>query len=189
MPELTLQLILFLICLGLFTSVAAFLDLRWGKIPNVLTMSGLALGLGYQIWFNGWNGLADAGLGFLLGFGMLFVLWIIGGGGGGDVKLMGTLGVWLGFKLTLLVIIVSTLFVAVGTVAMIGFSLMTAGYRKTKSRYLMTGKSLSKKQKQSSREANTKKPSRRGMRYAGPIAVATWLIVILKLPEFPFMGP
>ena len=81
-----------------FTAVAAGWDLREKRIPNKLTLPVFFAGWIYQAVYHGWGGLADAGLGFLVGFGVLFVLWFIGGGGGGDVKLMGALSVWMGFR-------------------------------------------------------------------------------------------
>ena len=58
----------------------------------------------YQAIFFQWDGILNGLGGFGLGFGLFFVLWIIGSAGGGDVKLMGALSVWLGGSLTLKVI-------------------------------------------------------------------------------------
>ena len=84
MPEMTVELVMFLVCVGSFTLAAAISDYRYRKIPNKLTLPVFVLGLGYQLIARQWDGLADAGLGFLIGFGALFILFAIGGGGGGD---------------------------------------------------------------------------------------------------------
>lgn len=186
MPEITVQLVVFVVCVGLFTAVAAVMDIRTRRIPNKLTVPVFGLGLVYQLAFNHLPGLADAGLAFLLGFGLLFVLWMIGGGGGGDVKLMGALSVWLGFRLTLLVLVSSTVFVILATAAAVLWELLTRGLKRTKRKFLATGKQVSKK-KRAVKETVDQKGKRRVMAYALPVAVATWCVVIYKLPAFPFL--
>ena len=93
------------------TSAAAVTDFRCRRIPNWLTLSTFLLGLLFRLGTGGGAGLLDAGLGFASGFGTLFILWICGGGGAGDVKLMGALGVWLGGSLTLSVLVLSVVIV------------------------------------------------------------------------------
>ena len=99
------------------TSAAAVTDFRCRRIPNWLTLSAFVLGLLFRLGTSGGTGLLDAGLGFAAGFGTLFVLWVCGGGGAGDVKLMGALGVWLGGSLTLSVLVLSVLIVCLLSLA------------------------------------------------------------------------
>ncbi len=99
------------------TSAAAVTDFRCRRIPNWLTLSTFLLGLLFRVGTGGGAGLLDAGLGFVAGFGTLFVLWICGGGGAGDVKLMGALGVWLGGSLTLSVLVLSVVIVCLLSLA------------------------------------------------------------------------
>ena len=186
MPEITVQLVVFIVCVGLFTAIAAVMDIRTRRIPNKLTVPVFGMGLVYQLAFNGLSGLGDAGLAFLLGFGLLFVLWMIGGGGGGDVKLMGALSVWLGFRLTMMVLISSTVFVIMATTAVLVWELMARGLQRTRKKYLGTGKQLSKK-KPAKKETVQQKGKRRIMAFAVPVALATWCVVIYKLPTFPFL--
>jgi prepilin peptidase CpaA len=76
-------------------AAAAWWDVRERRIPNVLTVAGLAvalllrapLGLGSL-----WMGLAGAGIALLLSL----VLFLAGGMGGGDVKLLAAVGAFLG---------------------------------------------------------------------------------------------
>lgn len=81
-----------LICL-----VAGGIDIRTRRIPNWLTFGGAASGIAYGAWAGG----VDAGLnslgGFLVGLGLFFPFFALGGLGGGDVKLLAALGAWLGF--------------------------------------------------------------------------------------------
>lgn len=99
------------------TSAAAVTDFRCRRIPNWLTLSTFLLGLLFRLGTGGGVGLLDAGLGFAAGFGTLFVLWVCGGGGAGDVKLMGALGVWLGGSLTLSVLVLSVVIVCLLSLA------------------------------------------------------------------------
>lgn len=86
-----------------FTGTAMYFDLKFRRIPNWLTVSTFAAGLIFYLASQGVSGLGFAFGGFAAGFLPLLVLWLIGGGGGGDVKLMGALGAWLGAPVTLIV--------------------------------------------------------------------------------------
>ena len=78
--------------------VAAVVDVRQQRIPNRLTLSGLAFGLAYSAVEPFWGGhgvlwsLAGAGV----GFAVLFPLWLLRLTGAGDVKLMAMTGSLLG---------------------------------------------------------------------------------------------
>jgi len=75
---------------------AVYADLRWRKIPNYLTLPAVAAGLLVNFLANGWNGLLFGFGGFMLGMGLLILPFLFGGMGGGDVKLMGALGAFVG---------------------------------------------------------------------------------------------
>ena len=189
MPEMTLQLLVYLACVGAFTLSTAICDIRMKKIPNKITLPIFGAGLLYQALFNqlgegiGKPGLIDAAAAFAAGFGMMWVLWMIGGGGGGDVKLMGALSVWIGFKPTCMVLILSTIFVILGTVGVMFFSVLTHGLFRTKEVYLAGGQSPNGLPPAA--ETAVKRQARRVMGYAPPVALATWVIVRWKLPKFP----
>jgi prepilin peptidase CpaA len=72
-------------------------DLRHQRIPNLLTVPMAATGLLFH-WAG--TGFYDGGLyalkGLLLGVGLLFIPFMMGGMGGGDVKCLGALGAWMG---------------------------------------------------------------------------------------------
>ena len=185
LPEMSVQLIVFLICVGAYTLAAAIWDIRVKRIPNKLTLPVFGAGLVYQVAFNQVDGLLAAAAGFAAGFGLLFVLWMIGSGGGGDVKLMGALGVWLGGKLTLMVLVGSTLMAAIGTFFVIVFKATTHGVWASKDHYMATGKL--KKGEKPKKETLEQKQKRRTMGYAVPVALATWLVVAWQIPKFPWM--
>ncbi|MCA9079524.1 MAG: prepilin peptidase [Planctomycetaceae bacterium] len=99
--ELHPATLVLILAAGIFTAAAAVWDTRTRRIPNFLTLPMFGLGWVFQIVMSvlyGWEHLASGFLGFAVGFGILFLLWFVGSGGAGDVKLMGALSVWLGFS-------------------------------------------------------------------------------------------
>jgi prepilin peptidase CpaA len=177
MPE-WLHSVVFILGVLLLTGISAYTDSRTRRIPNWLTVTAFAVGLAYQAIFHQWAGLADAGRAFALGFGTFFVLWVIGGGGGGDVKLMGALSVWLGFKLTLYAMVLSLVFVIAGTVAVLAWTVLRHGAKQWKRKYLATGKTDAQGRTVTN-ETVQQRQNRRVMAFAVPVALATWLVLLL----------
>ena len=75
---------------------AAARDVANRRIPNWLTFSLVAAGVGQSLTPAGTVPLGASVLGLLAGFGLTFALFAIGALGGGDVKLMAGVGAWLG---------------------------------------------------------------------------------------------
>lgn len=71
-------------------------DLAHRRISNWIPLAALTLGITYQCLTGGWAGLATAALGSICGFGVFLVFYLLGGMGGGDVKLMAGFGAILG---------------------------------------------------------------------------------------------
>jgi prepilin peptidase CpaA len=72
--------------------VSAITDLWKGKIYNAVTYPAVLVGIALQLWLHGAPGLGVALGGFLVGFFPAFLLFVLGGMGGGDVKLLGAVG-------------------------------------------------------------------------------------------------
>ena len=89
------------------------IDLEHHLLPNVITLPGIAIGLISSAVLP--PGIVDALIGAALGGG---VLWLIGevyfrysgheGMGGGDVKMLGMIGAFLGWKLVLVTLVLSS---------------------------------------------------------------------------------
>ena len=90
-------------------TAGAVTDVRSGRIPNWLTVGGLMSGLLLRLSFQGWPGLETAAGGALVGGGVLFVLFMVGGLGAGDVKLMAAVGAWVGIAHALAVLLVTAI--------------------------------------------------------------------------------
>lgn len=177
MPE-WLHSVVFVVGVLLLTGISAYTDTRSRRIPNWLTLSAFALGLVYQGVFHQGPGLVDAGWAFVVGFGTFFVLWIIGGGGGGDVKLMGALSVWLGFQLTLYAMVLSMVFVILGTGAILAWTVLRHGVKRLKKQYLATGRTNAQGRPVTV-ETVQQRQDRRVMAFAVPVALATWVVMLL----------
>ncbi len=81
------------IALGLAASVE---DLAVRRISNWIPVTALVCGLGWHTAVSGWRGILTATAGAAAGFGVFLLFYILGGMGGGDVKLMAGLGSLLG---------------------------------------------------------------------------------------------
>lgn len=180
MDGFSLQQICFLIAVIALTATAAYTDFRRRKIPNWLTIPFFFAGWIYQGTFFGWPGIQNGLAGFALGFGTYFVLWMVAGGGGGDVKLMGAISVWLGFRLTLYVMIVSTLLVVIDGVVVTLYTVFRHGFAQFKKKYLATGKTDG-----SGRpiygETEAQRRQRRMVPFAIPLAMAAWLVLVIDV--------
>ena len=77
-------------------AAAVVTDLRSHRIPNILLAPALSLALLFHTMHGGSGGLIMAIGGLALGLAMLMPLYLVGGMGAGDVKLLGVVGSFLG---------------------------------------------------------------------------------------------
>jgi prepilin peptidase CpaA len=82
---------------ALVVAVAACVtDLSTRRIPNVLTFGSAAAAFVYHTGVSGASGLGFGLAGFALGAVLFVPLFVLGGMGAGDVKLLAAFGAWLG---------------------------------------------------------------------------------------------
>lgn len=97
---------LLLFAVMLMTVAAAVFDVRDRRIPNLLTAPFFVLGLIIQIVLTATGNGGELGSGLLaalISFVILGGMWMAGGIGAGDAKLMMAIGIWLGLPQTLLI--------------------------------------------------------------------------------------
>lgn len=85
-----------IICLMAVLAAAVIIDVKSHRIPNVLLFPALAFSLMLNAAVGGVDGLLGSLAGLVLGIAMLLPLYVMGGMGAGDVKLLGVVGSFLG---------------------------------------------------------------------------------------------
>ena len=75
--------------------LAAWFDLRERRIPNVIVFPAALVGMGLNA-ARGWDGLWFGGKGLLIGFGLLFIPYLLRAMGAGDVKFLAAIGGFVG---------------------------------------------------------------------------------------------
>lgn len=99
-----------LLWLSVAVGVAASAEDIWRRrVSNAISASALLGGLGLHAWLDGWAGVSHSLLGFGFGFLVFFVFFLLGGMGGGDVKLMAGFGAILGLQQTVTAAIMTAL--------------------------------------------------------------------------------
>jgi prepilin peptidase CpaA len=78
------------------TAVVAAYDIRFFRIPNLATFSLSFTALFYHAMTAGFSGLGDSFTGLLVGGVLLIPFFLLGAMGAGDVKLLASIGAWLG---------------------------------------------------------------------------------------------
>jgi len=80
---------------------AAVTDLKWNRIYNLQTYPAMACGLVLGFAAAGVHGALLSFLGLIVGLSLLFVFYMFGGVGAGDVKLLGAIGALKGASFVL----------------------------------------------------------------------------------------
>ncbi len=78
------------------STAAVSVDIRHRQIPNALSVGLFSIGILSAGFSRGWIGLADGMLGATLAFAAFLIPYLLGGMGGGDVKLMASFGALIG---------------------------------------------------------------------------------------------
>jgi prepilin peptidase CpaA len=138
-------------------------DLARRQIANWIPAAALAGGFGWQIGQDGWMGALHALAGAVAGFSVFLVFYLLGGMGGGDVKLMAGFGALLGTGR----LIEAALWTAgVGGV----FALGAVAYQAVKRRFRLEKKI----------ETAEEKEHAESIPYAPAITLGVWLALVPK---------
>lgn len=98
-------------------AAALWFDLRYMRIPNMLTVAGAVSAMLYFSFVSGVEGVVSAIAGLAAGLLPMLVLYLLKGIGAGDVKLFAALGAWIGLYPVLYAAMYSILFAgAIGAV-------------------------------------------------------------------------
>jgi len=76
--------------------IATVIDMQQHRIPNVLSLGGIILGIALQGWASGLSGIIAGVGGTAVGIAIFLPFYLAHGMGAGDVKLMGAAGAFLG---------------------------------------------------------------------------------------------
>jgi len=163
----------FVAAVVLYTALAAIVDFRSRRIPNVLTVPAAVLAIVYHAAAPSGLGIAAALAGLALGFLLLLVPWLLGGGGMGDVKLLAALGAWLGPGHVLIAFATSVLVAALLATGVLIHAACTEGVTKTKNTYL----AASGNRASSRVSRRSPRPKVRVLPFAVPVAVSTWCLL------------
>ena len=103
----------------LLAMAAGWTDLRSRRIPNWLTVPGLAIGIAVNTVLGGWSGLKASLLGAALGLGLLLPFVLLRALGAGDWKLAGALGSFTGPAMLIDLLLASVFVAGVMAVALV----------------------------------------------------------------------
>ena len=76
--------------------VAVWSDMQQHRIPNIVSLGGIVLGVAIHAWSSGGPGLLTGIAGTAVGMGIFLPFYLLHGMGAGDVKLMAAVGAFLG---------------------------------------------------------------------------------------------
>jgi len=164
--------------LAVLTVAASYLDTVKWRIPNSLNVAFFVLGLGTRTVLEGWGGLGDALLGFAVGFGVFFLLWLIGTAGGGDVKLIAAISVWLGLQQTLALLVLSTMMVIVLGITLAVVRKLRGGKSRVLQQYREEQQAKQRRRELTQQEKMMQKRQRSIMGWAVPVSIAVWILVL-----------
>lgn len=153
---------------ALYTAAAAVSDFRTRRVPNWLTLPAALGGLAFHTFApQGW-GFTTSLAGLAVGFALLLIPFLLGGGGMGDVKLLAALGAWLGPRLMLAAFAVSMVLATVITLAILAYVAVR--------RYVLD---VEPENVTASGETVVQSPGyfRQALPFAVPLALGTWLLL------------
>lgn len=178
-PDINLLRVLLVLLL-----VAAMIDLRTFRIPNLITMPFAVGALTYYGVLYHYSGLLFSLAGLGVGLLLLLVPYMLGGLGGGDVKLLGMVGAFLGPKAVVsafyFIAIIGGLYaVSVLLLHFKSFRNFYASIRTTLYEYILTRKI--------SPGPNALGNGRPRLKYGLAIAFGTGLFIVIQAEGYTFL--
>jgi prepilin peptidase CpaA len=153
---------------ALFMAACAVVDFRTKKIPNWLTVPAAILGLAYSVAAPLGIGPLWSLTGLFVGFSLLLMPWLLGGGGMGDVKMLAALGAWMGPLGVLTAFGLGAVIAAAGMILVLTGSMLCDGFSATRQRYVHASAATA---------SAAPRKVRRVLPFAVPMAISTWLVL------------
>jgi leader peptidase (prepilin peptidase)/N-methyltransferase len=116
---ITMEFIKYIVLVSLLI-IITFVDIERQEIPDELILFGLVAGLLFNI-YNIKTDMVPGIIGFILGGGVFLIIAMVTNGamGGGDIKLMAVLGLFFGWKLIIMIALISFVIGAVVSLILI----------------------------------------------------------------------
>ena len=165
---------IFIGCVALYVLAAAATDICARKIPNALTVTAAVAGLLFHATTSGWGGVLTSLGGFVIGFSLLLAPFALGGGGGGDVKLLAALGAWLGPVKVILAFCGGIGFGALFAAMVLGSGFVTQGMSETRAKLKAASGRVDAKGIERSPERRSRN---RVLPFAVPVALSTFALL------------
>jgi prepilin peptidase CpaA len=108
------------------SAIAALTDVWRFRVYNLLTYPVMIGGLLYHTANNGWAGLMLSCAGIMFGLVVLWVPYLMGGLGSGDMKFVAALGAWLGITPMLVIVFFGCLATGIYSLVLV---CLTGGFR------------------------------------------------------------
>jgi prepilin peptidase CpaA len=152
--------------------VAAYIDGKKLKVPNLITYPMIVSGWIYSFAFFGWEGLGWSLIGTVVGLALLLPAYAIGGMGAGDVKLLAGVGAWVWGTTTLYAFCVSAV---LGGVIAVGMVLYQKAWQKHQDQFWMIWSEITTIRNPDTLAAIAadRKPTMMLLPYGIPIAIGT----------------
>jgi len=146
-------------------------DTGWRRISNWTSGGAVVAGLVVHSLDKGWSGALHSLLGTAIGFGVFLIFYLLGGMGGGDVKLMAGFGALLGDKQ---IVAAALLAAATGGLMAVGFLALRGIARRSK---VLLGLAPPESAADGAKSAE----SAESIPYAPAITVGAWLALVSDL--------
>jgi leader peptidase (prepilin peptidase)/N-methyltransferase len=116
---ITMEFLKYIVLVSLLI-IITFVDIERQEIPDELILFGLVAGLLFNI-YNIKTDMVPGIIGFILGGGVFLIIAMVTNGamGGGDIKLMAVLGLFFGWKLIIMIALISFVIGAVVSLILI----------------------------------------------------------------------